>query len=335
MSQVFGFALLRNGVKYDYPFRESLRSLAGLVDETVLALGDSEDSTEAELAAVPRLHIVPTKWDEELRKGGMILSQQTNVALGELRRRHKSGWAFYLQSDEVLLESEIPQIKQDLAQAEAEGCDAVSFRYLHFWQRYDRIAIGARWYPQEIRAIRLDSSAESYGDAQSFRGWKKVFYSDAHIFHYGHVRRAEAYEQKKRDFHKWWHSDKEIAKVLREGEVQDKSEETLAYFGPHPAVMKERLKSLPGSFGEPAKNLWVYGKELRQHPAIHFTLDLHEIFQHRPEEVALLESLPFWKRITHPKFRTQVPKSMKSPNARPWTKEFRLVLLLSEKGLRL
>jgi hypothetical protein len=38
----------------------------------------------------------------------------------------------------------------------------------------------------------------------------------------------------------------------------------------------------------------------------------------------------FWYRL---RFRSRVPKAMKSPQAREWTDEFRAILLLSEKKI--
>ena len=172
-----GFSLLRNGLKYDYPFRESLGGLRSLCESVVLALGKSEDETETAVRDLD-LEIVPTVWDEQKRAGGVILSEQTNLALSALRTRiGEQAWGFYLQADEAISERDFELIRSDLQRAEAEGYDCISFRYLHFWHSYERIAVGRRWYPQEIRCVRLGSGIESYGDAQSFRGWKKRYES--------------------------------------------------------------------------------------------------------------------------------------------------------------
>ena len=45
MEKISGFSLVRNGVKFDYPFLESWRSLLPVVDELVLNIGFSEDNT--------------------------------------------------------------------------------------------------------------------------------------------------------------------------------------------------------------------------------------------------------------------------------------------------
>ena len=43
--RVSGFSLIRNGIKFDYPFLESIRSVLPLVDEFVLNVGQGDDAT--------------------------------------------------------------------------------------------------------------------------------------------------------------------------------------------------------------------------------------------------------------------------------------------------
>lgn len=339
-----GFTLLRNGIKYDYPFRESLQGLRELCASVVVAVGKSDDGTEAALNALD-LKQVPTIWDENKRQGGIILSEQTNIALEELRRlQGRQGWGFYLQADEAISERDFEKIRQDLAQAEREGYDCISFRYLHFWQSYERICIGKRWYPQEIRAIRLDSEIESYGDAQSFRGWKKRFESDAVIYHYGHVREAGAYNQKKKDFHRWWHSDESMARVHARGEKSDTKEETLNYFGPHPASMKGRIEEAGGLTNLPKRHLKVLGEQ-RRFPKeflnsiqafMVWTREERELLKESPADTVLLQPV---SRLTYffslGRLRSHVPEKMGSPQARPWSPEFLALLRFSERGVRI
>ena len=47
---IYGFTLLRNGVKYDYSFRECLKSLEPICKSVYLALGESEDDTKGAVA---------------------------------------------------------------------------------------------------------------------------------------------------------------------------------------------------------------------------------------------------------------------------------------------
>lgn len=334
--KICGFTLLRNGVKYDYPFLESLRSLCALCDQVFVALGDSDDGTEAQLAEFKNLVIVPSVWDESMRKSGLILSQQTNIALEALREKTKDGWGFYLQADEVLNEKDFSLIRRDIEQADRTGCDAVSFRYLHFWQSYHRIAIAKRWYPQEIRAVKLDSSARSYGDAQGFEQVKKKFESDAFVYHYGHVRESGAYEKKKADFGRWWHQDEELKKVLQKGARRDRHEPTLPYFGPQPSFMQARIGS---SFAPKQKaKVLVFGREQDLDfgvlAELEFTESVSRLLSAGAEQSVLLRPLPAWAFFLRwLGFGSRVPAKMKSPQALDWSKKFRTILKFSEKGI--
>lgn len=333
---LIGFTLLRNGVKYDYPFFESLQSLTTLCEKAYVALGNSEDGTENIISKISNLKIIQTIWDEQLRKSGLILSQQTNIALAALRKENKSGWAFYLQADEVIDDKEFEIIRSDLQKAAQQDCDAISFRYLHFWQKYNQLAIAKRWYPHEIRAIRVDSDIISYGDAQSFKNAKKIFYSDAHIFHYGHVREETAYKKKLSDFGRWWHSDDELVRVLAKGAKKDKKEEFIPYWGPHPSFMAKKIQ-------KPAANsqeILVYGNK-NEFPWISnhlckWTLNPKEVVFSDPQHTILLQNLPwFYYPIQLFKFHSRVPHKLKSPQALPWTKRFWAMMKFSEKGFAL
>jgi hypothetical protein len=339
MLPLHGFTLLRNGLKYDYPFRESLGGLRALCDSVTLALGASDDGTEAAAAGLG-LDIVPTVWDEAKRQGGVILSEQTNVALNALRQRIPKGWAFYLQADECISESDFDLIRKDLESAESEGCDAISFRYLHFWQSYEAIAVGKRWYPQEIRCVRLDSSIESYGDAQSFRGWKKRYESEAVIYHYGHVREAGAYDRKKKDFHRWWHADSELAGVIASGDKNDRTEPTLRYLGPHPRNMSGRIGALSPAPSRAVKVIGdrnVYSAPFlsRVNAELDWLEDEMKAFETSLDDVVVLRPpglLPF--ALSMGKLKSRVPERMGSPQARVWPPEFQALLRFSEKGVR-
>ena len=345
--RIFGFGLLRNGIKYDYPFRESLLSLKGLVESVTLALGSSEDGTEASVRDLGFVEIVPTVWDESLRQGGKILSQQTNLALQALREKVKregiqNAWGVYLQSDEVINESEHAQIRADIERANAEAFDAVRFRYLHYWQSYFSIAVAKRWYPQEIRAIRLDSPLESYGDAQSFKGATRVLESDAFIHHFGHVREPERYQKKLREFHRWWHSDSEMPEVIKRGEKNDAHEPTVRYLGPYPRCMEGRMHAHLGDdlkllTAKPARVL-ILGE------ASQFSDLLPQVEAGEARFGSLRDAKAFAPDVIvplAPKFldglrkRSRVPGKMGSPQAREWSQEFVMRLIFAEAGVKL
>ena len=73
---ISGFSFVSNGVKFDYPFCESILSILPLVDEFVIVVGKSEDETLEKVRSIDsdKIKIVETVWEESLREGGKILA---------------------------------------------------------------------------------------------------------------------------------------------------------------------------------------------------------------------------------------------------------------------
>src|SRR6204780_5950244 len=94
-----GFTFVRNAVSLDYPVVESIRSVLPMVDEFVVALGESVDGTLDLIQSIgsPKIRIVPCTWNPNVKAGGYILAQQPNVALFNWTGE----WALYLQADEA------------------------------------------------------------------------------------------------------------------------------------------------------------------------------------------------------------------------------------------
>ena len=163
--RVSGFSIIRDGIRFGYPFVESIYSVLPLVDEFVLAVGKSSDDTLhcAKAIGSPKLRIIETEWDEKLRQGGQVMAQQTNIALDECT----GDWCFYLQGDEVIHEQDYERItgamRKYLPKRDIEG---LSFRYRHFYGSYQ--LINPLPYRRQIRIVRNGSGARSVGDACGF-----------------------------------------------------------------------------------------------------------------------------------------------------------------------
>lgn len=241
---VSGFTFIRNGVRFDYPFLESIHSLLPLVDEFVIAVGDSDDGTRDRLSAIhsPKIRLIDTVWDPDERQGGTILAQQTNIALGQTT----GDWAFYLQGDEVLHEADWDIIQSGLAQAHSdERIEGILFDYVHFYGSYDWVGNSRRWYRREVRLIRNRIGVRSWGDAQGFRreGKKlKVCHLPATIFHYGWVKPPKAQQDRLRSFHGLWHADEWVKNKVGGGSEYSYADggRLRRFQGTHPAVMSER-----------------------------------------------------------------------------------------------
>ena len=340
--KIYGFGLVKNGVRFDYPFMESLRSLAPLVEKIYFNVGDCEDETLEKITELNReldgkIVILEKAWPK--REHGHVLSEMTNYSLGELRKQESedNAWAIYLQSDEVLFEREYDQIKSDIEKANEQGNDAVRFRYLHFWQTHFEIAIMKRWYQQEVRAIKLQGPIESWGDAQGFRNYQNVLESDCHIYHYGHIRKESAYKDKMNEFfHLYYKGLRLRRKIFQYFIKRNNSEKTLKYFGPHPAVMEERIKKLEHKH----VNTYLIKKGVNivgEFPANFKFKILAEKINKVSTADARVRSLPtimFQPKGLHRFiFYSKVKDKSESPLCRPWTDEFILILKLSEKGI--
>ncbi|MDE5606954.1 MAG: hypothetical protein K2I68_06605, partial [Bacteroidales bacterium] len=67
--KVSGFTFIRNAVLYGYPITEAIRSILPLVDEMVVAVGNSDDATEDLIRNIGsnKIRIIRTVWDDRLR----------------------------------------------------------------------------------------------------------------------------------------------------------------------------------------------------------------------------------------------------------------------------
>lgn len=341
LIKLYGFTLLRNGVKYDYSFRESFTSLSQLCEEVYVAVDRGDDNSWDEVAKLPKMKIIPSVWDMSLKKG-LVLSVETNKALTALRADHgldDSAWGIYLQADEVLHEDDYELLRADIAKASAEGADALSFRYLHFWQTHHHIAVGKKWYPHEIRAIKLKTNIESWGDAQGFRNQKKVFYTEARIYHYGHVREQDSYAVKMRDMGKLYHEAEALEERLEKGLKDARKNKCELYFGTHPLVMKERIIKMNDIWELPvAEEVVIVGNPQKYPERLIQSIAARKVtwFKSYSDVPAALKNRAI---ITDPGIvdvlfgRAKKFDKMKSKLARPWSDSFRLIMQISSKNL--
>jgi len=199
--KISGFSFIKNAIQFEYPVVESILSLLPLVDEYVIAVGNSSDATKNLITSInnPKIKIIDTLWDETLRQGGQVLSAETNKALAGISS--DADWAFYLQGDECLHEKDYDKIKEAMqTHLHNPKVDGLLFNYLHFYGNYNYVGAGRRWYRNEIRIIRNNKKIISWKDAQGFRFNNeeklKVKKVDAHIYHYGWVKPPKTSQQK-------------------------------------------------------------------------------------------------------------------------------------------
>lgn len=248
--KVSGFAIARNVVKADYPIGEALKSIAPLCDEIVVAVGNSDDNTRDYILGLglKQLKIIDTVWDDELRVGGRVLADETNKALAATNPQ--SDWCFYIQADECIHENDVEGIRTTMKKyVNNASVDALLFDYRHFYGSYDYIGDSRKWYRKEIRIIRQGRGIKSWKDAQGFRSKNneklRVVSTGARIFHYGWVKHPKHQQIKQKQFHRLWHDDSKLEKMVTNKEEFDYSTiDSLQKFQEtHPQLMKERIKA--------------------------------------------------------------------------------------------
>ncbi|MCA9133161.1 MAG: glycosyltransferase family 2 protein [Planctomycetales bacterium] len=240
--QVSGFTIVRNAQRYDYPVLESIRSILPLVDEMIVAVGESCDDTRQLIAGIddPKLRIVDTVWDERMRQGGQILAQQTNLALAQCR----GDWCFYLQADEVIHENDLDRIERQMQRyLHRRSVEGLSFRYHHF--RADYGIRDPLPYRRQVRVVRPGIGVQSVGDACGFAiGSRKmrVAPSGAWVYHYGYVKPPKNMSAKMDYFNSLYDG----RRVLPGSEAAEENyawnlATCEAFRGTHPRVMQARI----------------------------------------------------------------------------------------------
>jgi glycosyltransferase involved in cell wall biosynthesis len=241
--KISGFTIVRNAIKFHYPVLASIQSILPICDEFIINVGDSQDGTLELMKSIqsPKIRIIETVWD--MNKGPTVLSEQTNIALKEC----KGDWAFYLQTDEVIHEKDLPKLKSCmLKNLDNPSVDALRFKWLHFYGSYWRYRIDAGWYQKQDRIVRNNGTIESYGDAFAFRRIDgKPLHSEptgAFLYHYGWVQSSQVMAQRR-------HNAQQIGFIEKAEGIRDNKYEYgdlnrfPVYFGTHPATMNEETQS--------------------------------------------------------------------------------------------
>lgn len=252
MMKVSGFTIVRNGIKYFYPFVEAIQSILPLCDEFIVNVGESDDKTLDAVQNIKsdKIKIIRREWDMSLREGGKVLSIETNIALNECG----GDWCFYIQADEVLHEKYIPAVKDAMLKYhEDQQVEGLRFKYRHFYGSFDYYQDNYRnWYIREVRVIKNFKDIVSWGDAMDFKhsDSSPVKSKDikAEIYHYGWVRPPDTMMLKRVDFHKLYYTDDAVEEFAGRIVSYDDLGNLKRFEDTHPAVMQERVKASNWNF---------------------------------------------------------------------------------------
>ena len=243
--KVSGFTFLRNGVLLGYPFIESIRSLLSVCDEVVVAVGQGSDNTLDLVKEIndPKLRIIETTWNESMTDRGYVYAQQKMIA----QFNCTGDWAFYLECDEIIHEKDVPLIRAQMAKYLSDtAVEALVFDYYHFYGAPDHIAISPRWYKKAPRIIR--NTIRAFAPDGLFwvimhdnkhGHYPRVAGVGCYIYHYGHVRKIEAMNEKSKKVERYW--GKSPQQFASYGDIDYKS--LTKFSGEHPAIMEDWLNN--------------------------------------------------------------------------------------------
>lgn len=245
--KVAGFTIIKNAVVNDFPILEAIRSILPVVDEMIVLIGDSTDDTIALIESIndPKIKIHHSVWNKDLRKGGVVLADETNKAFQLIDPSFD--WAFYIQGDEVVHEKYHPVIRTACEKYKADQeVEGLLFKYKHFYGTYDYVGDSRKWYAHEIRIIRNNKAISAYRDAQGFRLENKklkVAAIDASIYHYGWVKSPEQMRKKQKQTASFWNDDTQMEKIIQSPDYYDFSgyDSLERFTGTHPNVMLDRI----------------------------------------------------------------------------------------------
>jgi hypothetical protein len=240
---ISGFTFIRNGVDLGFPFEASIRSLLPLVDEFVVAVGQGSDDTLARVRAIgdPKIRVIETLWNERMADRGFVYAQQKMIA----QYACTGDWAFYLEGDEVVHEDDLPAIRASVEKHHPNPeVEALVFDYRHFYGSAQWVSVSPGWYRRECRLIR--NTIRSYAPDGQY--WlvttdhkkprnPKAALANAHIFHYGWIRRNEDMQKKLDQVSKYWASSTTLK--IRYSQFDARALEP--FHGTHPAVAKDWL----------------------------------------------------------------------------------------------
>lgn len=262
--KISAFSFLRNADFYDLPFLESIQSVIPVVDEFVIALAKSDDTTLEQLHSLnsSKIRIIHTDWKANDYPRNTEYARQTDIA-----KAHCEGdWLLYVQGDEVYHQDDLPKLIRAVHEAHnVPSIEGILVHFLHFWGDYQHVHRSHAWYKEEIRIVRNLPQISSWRDAQSFRYYTtppksaadylsgkhsrklRVMDSDVRVFHYGHVKKSDIQLRKVSDASATYTGSISSLKKFDYGRIAD----VPLYKGTHPAVMQQRISAFMQSPDRP------------------------------------------------------------------------------------
>jgi len=194
-----GSIFVRNGVMYDYCFKESILSLLEFCDKVSCVVVEGEDKTESIVRQLESqnknlivTYLPQQEWDNQQGKAQSKLCYFTDIAISKL----DTDYNFYQQADEILHENSYSKVREVIeSNAPAYFCSRINL-----WKSpYLRLDVPQNRKPCSTEIIRLAKTEyRSYGDAESLAvpTADASCVNDIKMYHMGFVRKREVMKAK-------------------------------------------------------------------------------------------------------------------------------------------
>lgn len=205
MSKTLGGSLfIRNGEKFDYPFKQAIQCLLEFCDKVVVCIVATDDGTERDIVDTFGLDINHGKlilrfidnrdWERMEFQTKYRLSIFTNYAIEML----DTDYVFNLQADEIL----DPNSYEWVRRAINEGAEGYLCSRINLWgSPYLQLNVEHSRKPCSTEIVRLTKTCyRAYDDAESIAAPVDSKYVDyIKIWHMGFVRKREVHPDKIRE----------------------------------------------------------------------------------------------------------------------------------------
>ena len=246
---ISGITFIKNGLTLGYPIKESIESINPICDEVIINVGFNNRELTEDDGTWDYLNkhfkgekyiFLKSFWDPAMTSKGLILSEQTNIALEKATGKYCQ----YIQGDECLHEDDLELIKTEVQKMEEDkSYDGLVFNYIHFYGNVNVQKVTKKTYRRELRLIRNGIGIKSWLDAQGFRHSddSKILCKqiDASVYHYGWARAEQVMAKKTVAFDKLYHGEKKKDQSFSYERVWG----LRPFYKTHPKVMSSWIES--------------------------------------------------------------------------------------------
>ena len=208
--KVSAFTFIKNGQLLGYPFIQSIKSILPIVDEFIINVGLGEDNTLDEIKKIndPKIRIIQSHWNDNMKDRGFVYGQQKMVA----QYNCTGDWAFYIEGDEIYHENDLDRIHMSMKEhLNNSNVEALIFDFYHFYGNGNSYLDSPGWYRTEARIIK--NSLRTYApdglfwvvlDSNKNGRYPRAKHTGAMCYHYGWVRSENQMNLKSEKVQKYW-----------------------------------------------------------------------------------------------------------------------------------